>query len=250
MIVIKLENNRILEETIATKNYFESRNISKDLVLDNYYKQDMYILERLEKGMVNAENELCQKWGLKDRLYIDVATEGKCISYIIMENLTDKYMEAEDMSEINNISVLEKCKNQIINYFKEELDNYAINYNLNMDTLYNIKSDVPEVVSKHFDKITDELLNDRVRDNLKSLCNKLENAYKDENYDKMNEISEKIENYFSNKKTIYRDYELLYRIKIDLVKNQMVQNKLKNNMSGKLSSLEEELIEKFETISK
>lgn len=198
------ENNNFLKELEFATDYMQINSSQNDEVISNYYNQASYLTIAIREEMIKAEDELFEKWNLEDGIYANYEDygdyENSSIIPIITENLTNKFNNANDMSEINNEEVLNNCKEKITKYYISELDEYAKKYNLDNKTLMNIKNDIPNLVNKHFYKITDELLNNNFRDKLEELCDELEESYKNKNYTKMKSISDQISKELSGKK--------------------------------------------------
>lgn len=238
-----LGTSDLLMELKASVENLSVLNKTTKYVVNNYFGQDQYVCQILEKELGKAEDELFKKWNLDDGIYVD-DEDSALAADVIYPTLTDKFYYAKSMSEINNEETLGHCKNEIINYFNKELDKYAKNYNIEKDLIENVKKDVPDIVEKHVDKVVDKLFNDKTRDRLAKLCDNWEKAYKDLNYEKMDEISEKILSHFKKPGTVYRDNELEKKLEEVVTKNKFIQNKLARGEEGKLSEIEEKVIMK------
>ena len=105
---------------------------------------------------------------------------------------------------------------------------------------------MPELVDKHFDKVSNNLFSDKVRDRLEAYCDRLENAYNKGDFENMIQITDNLLEYLSQKTTIYRDVDLFKRLRIDVTKSQMVRNNMGKGKKEKLSDIEEELLSKFD----
>lgn len=254
MNVIELDiETKINQEDLDTRDFLMELKASTETfsilfnttkyISNNYFGQDQYVCQILEKELGKAEDELFKKWNLDGGIYVN-DEDSALAADVIYPTLTDKFYYAKNMSEINNEEILSHCKNEIIKYFNNELDKYAENYNIEKDLIENVKKDVPDIVEKHVDKVVDELFNDKTRDKLANLCNNWEKTYKDLNYEKMNEIAEKILSYFKKPGTVYRDNELEKKLEEVVTKNKFIQNKLTRGEEGKLNDIEEKVIMK------
>ena len=246
-----LEKNKNIQQITPDILFNLSSSIdSSNEALKNYYNNYLYVATSFRDEMFKMEEELFKKWNLKDGLYMIYNEEGEyeyhSIFPIINENLVDKFYNAKSMSEVNNKEVLNNCKQEIIRQYDIEINEYARIYEIDEETVNNVKDDVPYLVDKYFDKVADKMLNNDVRDKLKYLCGRLEKAYKDGNFEKMSEITNQISQYLSKETTIYRDEELFKRLRMDLTRSKMMQNKIKEGNFERLSDVEEELITKFD----
>lgn len=240
------EVNNLKQKLETVINYIGTNSFQDENIFLNYYNQEVYVAKAFTKEMEKAEQELLKKCGLENVEYVGNEDNGiLSVTSVIIDNLTNKFDNASNMSEINNDEVLNNCKNAIVDYFNNKLDEYAKEYKIDNELLANVKDDIPHIVSKHFDKTANKLFNDNVRDELNNLCNELENAYNIENFTEMTEITEKISKYLSKDTTIYRDEELFKKLKTNMAKSKMIQSKLRNGQEGSLSEFEESLITKF-----
>ena len=200
--------------------------------------------------MFKMEDELFRKNNLKDGLYTIFKNEGdhenRTILPVIKKNLADKFYVAKNMSDVNNNETLDNCKQAIIKQYNKEIDQYSKLYNINTEQVNNLKSDLPGLVDKYFDKISDKLLSNKVRDKLENYCERLEKTYNNGDFEKMTQITDKLLEYLSKKSTVYRDEDLFKRLRTDITKSQMVQNNMKEGRREKLSDIEEELLSKFD----
>ena len=238
-----VDTRDLLMELKASVENLSVLNNTTKYISNNYYGQDQYVCQILEKELGKAEDELFEKWNLDGGIYVD-DEDSALAADVIYPTLTDKFYYAKSMSEINNEEILDHCKNEIIKYFNKELEKYAENYNIEKDLIENVKKDVPDIVEKHVDTVVKKLFNDKTRDKLANLCNNWENAYKDLNYEKMDEMAEKILSHFKKPGTVYRDNELEKKLEEVVTKNKFIQNKLARGENGKLNEIEEKVIMK------
>ncbi len=242
---IKTEN--LIQELQNSIDYIKSDSLSKDEIILNYYNQKLAVSQLFTDAMIKVEKQLFKTWDLDGAINVDyIDNEHESVISVIKKNLTSKFENANSMSEVNNESILNKCKNEIIKYFYTELDEYAKEYDLSDKLLENIKNDVPNLVDKNFDSVVDKIFNDNVKDKLNDLCDQLEDLYNKEEFSKMNKVANKISKYMSEKTTIYKDSNLFERLRISISKVQAIQDKLRNGESGKLSESEENMIVKLD----
>lgn len=247
----KLENNTNLQED--TREIWSNINSSIDNneeVLRNYYTNYSYISSSFVDAMFKMEDELFKKSGLKYGLYMIYKNEGdyenRSILPVINKNLADKFYVAKNMEEVNNEETINNCKQEIIKQYNKEIEQYAKMYKIDKEQVYNLKSNLPELVNKYFDRVADKLLNNNVRDKLEIYCDRLENAYDKGDFKKMTQITNELLKYLSKESTIYRDEDLFKRLRTDVTRSKMVQNNIEEGKAEKLSSIEEELLSKFD----
>lgn len=206
-------------------------------VQSRYFNESEYIFDKIKKGIDKVENEIVKKWNLEGNLY--VTDTNNYIDAFIYNKVSDKLFYAMDINELKEEQFSDEIKNGIVKYFNKELDRYNKKYNL--DNIEEIKENAEKLLTESYDKISQKLFNNNVRDNLEKLCNQWDKAYDKQDYDKANEISEKIVK-FCNRPIIYKDDILETRVERILAKNELVQNKIKSGQDGKLSELEEKVL--------
>ena len=196
------------------------------------------------------EEKLFNNCGINGGFYEIYKNEGdyenRSILPVIKKNLADKFYTAKNMSDVNNNETLNNCKQEIIKQYNKEIDQYARMYKIDNEQVYNLKNNLPELVDEYFDRVADKILNNNVRNRLADYCDRLENAYDKSNFEKMTQITNKLLKYLSKESTIYRDEDLFKRLRTDVTKSKMVQNNIKEGKQTKLSSVEEELLSKFD----
>lgn len=240
------ERNEWLEMKADTE-CFGILNETKGKISNNYFWQDSYIFQTIKRELGKAEEQLLKKWNLKNGIYVN--DENSNISSVLDDTLTDKYSKAKSMDEINS-EVLSNSKAEIMKYFNQELDKCADKYKIEKDLIENVKRDVPTIVGEQFDKIVENLFNDKTRDKLANLCDGWEKAYEKLDYEKMNKIAQKILSNFQKPGTIYRDENLETKIEEVVTKNQFIQNKLTKGEDGKLTEIEDKVIMRYLNIGK
>jgi len=241
------ENTNFIQNLESVMNYIKSDSLYGDMITLNYYSQQSYVAQAFIDEMVNVENELYNKWNLVGNVDIDYDDNEKIsVISILNENLINKFNIAKNMEEINNKNIMNNCKNEIIKYFDEKLDEYAKEYKISDDTLQNLKKDAENMLEKGLNKVIGKIFNNDLRNELKKLYNNLEDSYNKENFINMFDIAKQIAQNMSNKTTIYRDKKLFDCLRIEMEKVQMVRNKLKEGKSGTLSEMEENIIVHFD----
>ena len=241
------ERNEWLEMKADTE-CFGILNETKGKISNNYFWQDSYVFQVMKKELGKAEEKLLKKWDLENGIYVDDEDSG--IASVLDDTLTDKFSVAKSMAEINNEVVLSNSKSKIVNYFNQQLEKSAENYGIEKYLIENVKKDVPTIVGEHFDKIAENLFNDKTRDKLASLCNDWEKSYEKLDYEKMNEIAQKILSNFQKPGTVYRDENLKTKLEEVITKNQFIQNKLTRGEDGKLTKIEDRVIMRYLNIGK
>ena len=206
-------------------------------VQGRYFDKSVYIIDEIEKEIDKVENEIVKKWNLEKNLYV-TDTDNE-ISAFLYNKISDKLFYAVDIIELAEEKFSDELKSGIVKYFNKELDTYNKEYDL--DNIKEIKEYAEKLLTEGYDKISQKLFNNNVRDNLEKLCNQWDKAYDKQDYDKANEISKKIVK-FCNRPIIYKDDILEVRIERILAKNELVQNKIKLGQDGKLSELEEKVL--------
>lgn len=187
--------NSLMELKASTEALSVLLNTTK-YISNNYFEQNQYVCQIMEKELGKAEDELFKKWNLEGGIYVD-DEDSALAGDVIYLTLTDKYFHAKNMSEINNDKVLNNSKNEIVKYFNQELDKYAKSYNIEKDLIENVKKDVPNIVGEHFDNVVDKLFNDKTRNKLSILCNEWEKAYEKLDYESMDQTAKKDNKPFS-----------------------------------------------------
>jgi len=241
------ERNEWLEMKADTE-CFGILNETKGKVLDNYFWQDSYVFQVIKRELGKAEEQLLKKWNLENGIYVD--DEDSNIASILENTLTEKYAKAKSMDEINNEAVLINSKAEIVKYFNQELDKCADKYKMEESLIKKVKQDVPIIIGEYFDKITEKLFNNTTRDKLSNLCNKWEKAYEELDFEKMNEVAQKILSNFQNPGTVYRDEKLETKLEEVVTKNQFIQNKLTRGEDGRLTAVEARAIRRYLNIGK
>ena len=206
-------------------------------VQGRYFDKSVYIIDEIEKEIDKVENEIVKKWNLEKNLY--VTDTDNDISAFLYNKISDKLFYAVDIIELAEGKFSDELKSGIVKYFNKELDTYNKEYDL--DNIKEIKEYAEKLLTEGYDKISQKLFNNNVRDNLEKLCNQWDKAYDKQDYDKANEISKKIVK-FCNRPIIYKDDILEVRIERILAKNELAQNKIKLGQDGKLSELEEKVL--------
>ena len=206
-------------------------------VQGRYFDKSVYIIDEIEKEIDKVENEIVKKWNLEKNLYV-TDTDNE-ISAFLYNKISDKLFYAVDIIELAEGKFSDELKSGIVKYFNKELDTYNKEYDL--DNIKEIKEYAEKLLTEGYDKISQKLFNNNVRDNLEKLCNQWDKAYDKQDYDKANEISKKIVK-FCNRPIIYKDDILEVRIERILAKNELAQNKIKLGQDGKLSELEEKVL--------
>lgn len=206
-------------------------------VQGRYFDKSVYIIDEIEKEIDKVENEIVKKWNLEKNLYV-TDTDNE-ISAFLYNKISDKLFYAVDIIELAEEKFSDELKSGIVKYFNKELDTYNKEYDL--DNIKEIKEYAEKLLTEGYDKISQKLFNNNVRDNLEKLCNQWDKAYDKQDYDKANEISKKIVK-FCNRPIIYKDDILEVRIERILAKNELAQNKIKLGQDGKLSELEEKVL--------
>lgn len=206
-------------------------------VQDRYFNKSEYIFDKIKKEIDNVENEIVRKWNLEKNLY--VTDTDNHIGAFIYNKISDKLFYAVDIIELTEEKFSDELKSGIVKYFAIGLDIYNKKYNL--DNIEEIKEDAEKLLTESYDKISQKLFNNNVRDNLEKLCNQWDKAYDKQDYDRANEVSEKIVK-FCDRPIIYKDDILENRAERILAKNELVQNKIKLGQDGKLSELEEKVL--------
>lgn len=232
-------------KALVTANEF-SNIMMKDKISKNYNWQDEYVLIKFDKAMSRAEKELFKKWNLDDGIYIEDE-----VGTVILDELVRKYSVALNMAEVKNKEVLDNCMNKVIELFNKKLDGYAKEYKLDNELIEDVKKDVPNIVSKYFLNAVNRLFNDnKTRNKLSKLCDELENAYKESDFEQMENITNEISKEFPSDKILYRDKELYYRLSLDVCLSTYISNRIKNGCSGELTDIEKEIIWRFSYIDK
>lgn len=220
--------DRNLDDSLKKAVIFtEMSNIKmEEKITDNYgVKQDEYILCKFEDNMAKVERDLFKKWNLKDGIYMD--DEDSELGTIILKELVYKYDEVSSMSEIKDTGMLDNCMDKIVQLYNEKLDNYAKEHKLDSELLKKIKNDVPELVSKHFNQTVNKLFNDKIKNKLEKLCDRMEEAYSKSDFDKMEEMRNEISTKYSKIESLYKDDGLYYRLSLNLTRSTYISNKIK-----------------------
>lgn len=246
-IEINLEEKNTNNEELVTKLQVSnavSLSLEKNYgkVFHSYNSQTNYIVEEIQKGIDEIEEELVEKWDFQSRLYV-TDSENTLVRYLY-DKIEKKYLSADDISELKDEKFLNNIKKQIIKSFDKELNKYGKEYDIEKYEIDEIKEDIETLVSEKLEDISTKLFNNKARNKVEKLCDQWEKYYKKEKYEKADDIATEIVE-FCDRPNIYKDDELEIRVKTIMAKNELAQNKLSQDKDGKLSELEEEIIEKF-----
>lgn len=214
------------------------------LVCGNYFDQDMIINNIFLESAIKTEDELLEKWNIEDGgLYLD--DEDAYIGARIMEQQDEKYFYARNMEEYLTDEILEGNKNVIIEEINNALDLFKEKYNISEKQIVKMKEDAREIAEKNFEKAVKKIEKLNIRDELKDLCNEWNDAYDKRDYDLMNDLAKDIRKYYTGR-YLFRDNDLHEEARVTIVKNEFINNKLKDGKEGVITELEESLIDKYE----
>lgn len=182
------------------------------------------------------------KWNLENSFKIPVYNES--LGNDLFGMLKDKLQEVKYLSELNDKKFISDIKDRIEQEFKLTLNEYKSNNEITKKNQIAIEKYITSTINKNIDSIANKLFNDSNRDSLFELCNKFEQAYSENNFNKMNTISKQIEKLFDGSK-LYKDVELTKRAEKDMTINNLLQNKIKNMEQASINEIEMQLIDRL-----
>ena len=214
------------------------------LVYGNYFDQDMIINNIFLESAIKTEDELLEKWNIEEGgLYL--SDEDAYIGARIMELQDENYFYARNMEEYLTDEILEGNKNVIIEEINNALDIFKEKYNISEKQIVEMKDDAREIAEKNFEKAVKKIEKLNIRDELENLCNEWKEAYDKQDYDLMNDLAKDIRKYYTGR-YLFRDNDLHEEARVTIVKNEFINNKLKDDKEGIITELEESLINKYE----
>lgn len=209
------------------------------------WMSDSIVYEHLFKGMKEVESNLKEKWDLAEN-FIAISEDGEVgddVFFIVRE----KCRKIANIEGLNESTFLEQIEKRFVKDFDMEIEKYQKIENLKEEQVETIKSDIEIMVKEKINEIATNIFNNNKRDEMLGLCDEWDKEYRQLNYDKLNNISKKLENYFESN-VIYKDSELTKRVKKNLYMNDFLQKKLENNSKPTINKFELDLIEKFSNI--
>ena len=216
----------------------------REKVSSNYINQGLIIYNIFLDSAIKTEDELLEKWNIEEGgLYL--GDEDANIGARIMELQDENYFYARNMEEYLTDEILEGNKNVILEEIDNALDIFKEKYNISEKQIIEMKEDAREIAEKNFEKAVKKIEKLNIRDELEDLCDEWKVAYDKQDYDLMNDLAKDIRKYYTGR-YLYRDNDLHEEARVTIVKNEFINNKLKDGKEGIITELEESLIDKYE----
>lgn len=241
---MELEYNNTFRDLMLNLSVSDITFKDRELIYGNYLEQCTIIDNIFLDSAIKTEKELLEKWNIQEGgLYLD--DEDAHIGYRIMEHQEANYFHARNMEEYLTDEILEGNKNIIIEEIDSALVKFGEKYNISEKQIENMKTDAREIANKNFEKAVEKIEELSIGDDLEDLCNEWKHAYDKKDYGLMNDLASDIREYYTGK-YLYRDNDLHEEARVTIVKNEFINNKLKNGNEGIITEIEESIIDKFE----
>lgn len=241
---MELEYNNTFKDLMLNLSVSDITFKDRELICGNYLDQCTIIDNIFLDSAIKTEKELLEKWNVQEGgLYL--GDEDAYIGYRIMEHQEEHYFYAQNMEEYLTDEILEGNKNIIIEEIDNALDKFRENYNISEKQIKNMKEDAREITNKNFEKAVEKIEKLNIKDELEDLCDEWKEAYDKRDYDLMNDLTNDIREYYTGK-YLYRGNDLHEEARVTIVKNEFINNKLKNGNEGVITEIEESIIDKFE----
>lgn len=209
----------------------------------NYLNQDIYVTDILDNSAIKSEKELFEKWGIP-KTELRLNGDDSTLRPRLLEYSDENYYYARSMEEFLTEDMFTETKSMIIEEINRDLDRLQEENDISEQQILQMKDDAKKITDQNFEEAILKIKESDVREKLESLCNKWEDAYKNTDYDLMNELAENIEECYGGK-NLYRDSELQSKARAVLIKNLFIRNKLEDGKDGLISDIEEDVIKHF-----
>lgn len=211
--------------------------------VSNYLNQDIYVTDILDNSAIKTEKELFEKWDIP-KTELRLNGDDSTLRPRLLEYSDENYYYARSMEEFLTEDMLIETKSMIIEEIDKNLDRLQEGNNISEQQILQMKDDAKKITDENFEEAILKIKESDVREELESLCDKWEEAYKNTDYDLMNDLAENIEECYGGK-NLYRDGNLQSKARAVLIKNLFIKNKLENGKDGVISDIEEDVIKRF-----